>query len=166
MSMVASTERAEAVSLFKKYLGPKKLKEIPTAEASAGKVFDTIEKIYGSDNALKMVKAVPGVLGYGTENMKPSFDAFSETFGVEETKGMVTRNPNLLAVRPSGFGGACNAKDDTMYASYVIAYTRPIGGLLLGGLFLLLCIPVAEISTGIPRQELLQTIFSTFSGSG
>lgn len=70
------------------------------------------------------VKAVPSCLGYNPANFIGTFDAFSENFGAEETIGMVTRNPNLLSVRPTGFGGAINAKSDTMTMSYIIAYTR------------------------------------------
>lgn len=67
---------------------------------------------------------MPGSLGFDPSLFLETFEAFSEVFGAEETKGMVTRNPNLLAVRPTGFGGAINAKKDTMQMSYVIAYTR------------------------------------------
>lgn len=70
------------------------------------------------------VKAVPGSLGFDPSLFRETFEAFTEVFGAEETKGMVTRNPNLLAVRPTGFGGAINAKKDTMQMSYLIAYTR------------------------------------------
>ncbi|CAM9312898.1 unnamed protein product [Choristocarpus tenellus] len=162
--MHMSDSRSAAVAQYKKYAGKKKWEETLDAEASAQSVFDTLEEIYGTDNTVKMVKAVPAVLGYDPTNFKATFEAFSEVFGADETVGMVTRNPNLLCVRPSGFGGAINAKDDTMYMSYVIAYTRPIGGILLAGLFLCLSIPFVELSTGIPRQELLRMAFSTVSG--
>lgn len=72
----------------------------------------------------RQVKAVPGCLGFDPSIFRATFEAFSEVFTAEDTKGMVTRNPNLLAVRPTGFGGACNAKSDTMTMSYIIAYTR------------------------------------------
>ena len=70
------------------------------------------------------VKNSPSCLGYDGSVFQATYEAFSEVFGEEETKGMVTRNPNLLAVRPTGFGGAINAKSDTMQMSYVIAATR------------------------------------------
>ena len=75
-------------------------------------------------NIWRQVKASPSCLGYDGSVFQATFEAFSEVFGEEETKGMVTRNPNLLAVKPTGFGGACNAKSDTMQMSYVIAATR------------------------------------------
>lgn len=37
-------------------------------------------------------------MGYDGSVFQATFEAFSEVFGEEETKGMVTRNPNLLAV--------------------------------------------------------------------
>lgn len=70
------------------------------------------------------MKNSPSCLGYDGSLFQATFEAFSEVFGEEETRGMVTRNPNLLAVRPTGFGGACNAKSDTMQMSYIIAATR------------------------------------------
>lgn len=72
----------------------------------------------------RQVKNSPSCLGYDGSVFQATFEAFSEVFGEEEAKGMVTRNPNLLAVRPTGFGGAINAKSDTMQMSYVIAATR------------------------------------------
>lgn len=73
---------------------------------------------------MTQVKAVPNCLAYDSSIFRETFEAFCEKFDPEDTKGMVTRNPNLLAVRPRGFGGACNAKGDTMTMSYIIAYTR------------------------------------------
>ncbi|CAM9628199.1 unnamed protein product [Ascophyllum nodosum] len=77
---------------------------------------------------------------------------------------MVTRNPNLLSVRPTGFGGASNAKSDTMTMSYLIAYTRPLGPFLLYGLLLALALPVIEIATGIPRGQLISVAASKLGG--
>lgn len=70
------------------------------------------------------MKAVPACLGYNPTNFRATFEAFSEVFSPEDTKDMVTRNPTLMGLRPDGFGGAINAKSDTMTMSYVIAYTR------------------------------------------
>jgi len=69
---------------------------------------------------------------------------------------MVIRNPALLSCPPSGPDGADKADAKAMYASYVVAATRPIGGLLLGSLFLLLSIPAIEIVTGIPARAIVQ----------
>lgn len=74
--------------------------------------------------SLPQAKDVPSCLGYDPTNFQATFEAFSGVFTPEDTKGMVTRNPNLLSVRPTGFGGACNAKSDTMTISYIIAFTR------------------------------------------
>lgn len=67
---------------------------------------------------------MPNCLSYKSDMFQETFDAFCEVFPPEDTIGMVTRNPNLLGIRPRGFGGAANAKQDTMTMSYIIAYTR------------------------------------------
>jgi hypothetical protein len=54
---------------------------------------------------------------------------------------LVKRNPNLLSVPTTGYGSAEGADKETIYLSYVIAYTRPIGGILLFTLFGLLLTP-------------------------
>ena len=69
---------------------------------------------------------------------------------------MVIRNPALLSVPPSGPDGADKADGKAMFLSYVVAATRPIGGLLLSLLFLLLSIPAVEIFTGIPTRAIVQ----------
>eukprot|EP00975_Prorocentrum_lima_P004550 985355-Prorocentrum_lima.AAC.1 len=53
-----------------------------------------------------MVKAVPGCLAFDPSNFQGTYDVFCETFGEDKAKGMVRRNPNLLAVKPDGWGGA------------------------------------------------------------
>lgn len=68
---------------------------------------------------------------------------------------MVIRNPALLSVAPSGPDGADTADGKAMFLSYVIAATRPIGGLLLGLLFTLLSIPALEIVTGVPTRAIV-----------
>eukprot|EP00903_Cladosiphon_okamuranus_P017829 g16408.t1 len=158
--MVMQSTLESSVSLYKKAVGNQRWETDEGIEKRAAGTFAEMCKVYGEDNAVQMVKNSPSCLGYDASMFQATFEAFSEVFGEEETKGMVTRNPNLLAVRPTGFGGAINAKNDTMQMSYVIAATRPLGPVLLWGLAFLLAIPLIEIATGIPREQMLSMIVS------
>ena len=51
----------------------------------------------------------------------------------DDVIAMVVRNPLLVGISATGYGGADQAGDDTMYMSYVIAATRPAGPFLLYG---------------------------------
>ncbi|CAM9820652.1 unnamed protein product [Ectocarpus fasciculatus] len=124
--MQATSNVESSVSLYKKLVGAKRWETDEGIEKRAEGTFAEMCKVYGEDNAVQMVKNSPSCLGYDGSVFQATFEAFTEVFGEEETKGMVTRNPNLLAVRPTGFGGAANAKSDTMQMSYVIAATRQV----------------------------------------
>ncbi|CAM9586520.1 unnamed protein product [Hapterophycus canaliculatus] len=142
--MQATSSLETSMSRYKKLVGDKRWETDEGIENRVKATFAEMCKVYGEDNAVQMVKNSPMCMGYDGSVFQATFEAFSEVFGEEETKGMVTRNPNLLAVRPTGFGGACNAKSDTMQMSYVIAATRPLGPFLLWGLFFCLCIPLVS----------------------
>lgn len=118
--------------------------------------FDAIGRLYGEENALKMVKIQPGVLAFNSENFAPSLDAFGEKFGVEEAKEMVIRNPGLLSVKPAN---AASADDLTMQLSYVVEITRPIGVAGPVGVLALLSVPVIEGALGMSKGELLASLF-------
>ncbi|CAM9636982.1 unnamed protein product [Ectocarpus sp. 12 AP-2014] len=166
--MQATSNVESSVSRYKKLVGAKRWETDEGIEKRAASTFAEMCKVYGEDNAVQMVKNSPACLGYDGSVFRATFEAFTEVFGEEETKGMVTRNPNLLAVRPTGFGGAANAKSDTMQMSYVIAATRqvlhvvasPLGPVLLFGLAFCLAIPLVEIGTGISREQILSAIIS------
>lgn len=120
-------------------------------EPTARKAFDELAKVYGPDEALTMVMAYPQALVFSPSRFAPAFDAFAEIFGPEEAKGMVMRNPYLLAVAPAQ---AATSTEQTMFFSYLVGYTRPIGGLLMAFLAALLSVPVIVGVTGIPKDEL------------
>ena len=80
------------------------------------------------------------------ETIKECFDIYTETYGFDEALGMVTRNPNLLCVRPRGYGSAEKAGGDAMALSYVIDATRGKGQYPLAILALLLLSKGAGIS--------------------
>ena len=89
---------------------------------------------------------MPIILVFDRKQFAGSLEEYANIFGEEKAKDMVLRNPGLLGVKAAD---AAKANDQTMYFSYIVAYTRPVGGLLLGGVFLLLSIPVFEGVTGI-----------------
>mmetsp|Transcript_93057 Transcript_93057/g.267734 ORF Transcript_93057/g.267734 Transcript_93057/m.267734 type:complete len:215 (-) Transcript_93057:149-793(-) len=122
----------------------KRLTDITPEQAK--KSFNELARLYGDDRALKMVKAQPICLAFDSTNFDPCLENWSNVFGLEAAQEMVVRNPGLLAVRP---GEAAKATDSTMVFSYIVAITRPVGGLLLATLFLLLLTPVIESITGI-----------------
>jgi len=123
--------------------------------------YQAIAKLYGEENAAKMAKAEVKVLGFDSSGFaatkaafvgalcEPSEDGKPAKYTEADVEAMVTRNPLLLNLRATGFGGADTTGDETMYASYVIAATRPAGPFLLGGLFLLLATPAIKAALGI-----------------
>lgn len=119
--------------------------------------FNAIAKLYGEDNALKMVKIQPGVLAFNKDNFARSLEAFQEKFGVEEAKEMVLRNPGLLSVKPAN---AATADDLTMQLSYVVDVTRPIGAAGPIGILALLSVPAIEGALGMSKGELLSSLFN------
>jgi hypothetical protein len=121
--------------------------------------FVELSKLYGDENALNMVKALPIILAANRKNFKPSLAVFSETFGREEAMAMVQRNPGLLFLPPTGAGGADTADNLTMQFSYIVAATRPAGPLLLGGTLCLLFSPAIEMVTGIPIRTTFLSLF-------
>ena len=104
-----------------------------------------------------MVKDFPLVLAINRSNLIPNMKAYSATFGTDNATAMVRRNPGLLFCTPDN---AAEADDLTMKFSYVIAYTRPFGPVLLYGLLLLLMEPAFERVSGMALRA------SLFSSSG
>jgi hypothetical protein len=120
--------------------------------------FKELAKVYGEANALQMVKDLPIVLAFNRKNFGPSLKEFVKTFGDEEARGMVQRNPGLLIVAPTGAGGADSVEDTAMKFSYIVAATRPAGPFLLYGTLSLLFEPAFELISGIPLKENLAAL--------
>lgn len=119
----------------------------PTARAA----FAELANLYGADEAVEMVKAYPQALVFSPSRFAPALAAFGEVFGEEDAVAMVRRNPCLLAVSPSQ---AATSNAQTMFFSYLVGYTRPVGGLLMALVAALMSVPVIEGVTGIPKSEL------------
>lgn len=134
----------DGTRLKKKYATSKRLTDISPAQAK--QAFLELARLYGEERALAMVKAQPLCLAFDVKNFAKSLAAWAEVFGLEAAQEMVARNPGLLAVRPDE---ATNATDSTMAFSYIVAATRPLGPVLLAGLFFLLLTPTIESLTGI-----------------
>lgn len=120
-------------------------------EPTARKAFAELSKLYGADEALEMVKAYPQALVFSPSRFGPALAAFSEIFGEEDAMAMIRRNPCLLAVSPAQ---VATSNAQTMFFSYLVGYTRPVGGLLMALLAALVSVPVVEGVTGIPKSEL------------
>jgi hypothetical protein len=116
--------------------------------------FKDLAKAYGEASALQMVKDLPICLAFN----RKSLTEFAKTFGDEEARGMVQRNPGLLVVAPTGAGGADSVEDLAMKFSYVVAATRPVGPFLLYGTLSLLFEPTFEFISGIPLKENLAAL--------
>ena len=133
---------------------PKK-KLFDVVESERVKTFSTIATLYGTDEALTMLKAMPSILAFDNTNFAPALTEFSTIFGEDEAKAMVMRNPGLLYVKPEG---AATSDDLTMQFSYIIGFTRPVGPVLLYGTLSLLMVPVLEGITGVSRAAFLSSI--------
>jgi hypothetical protein len=114
--------------------------------------FQDLSKVFGTEDALQMVKDFPIVLAITRKDLQPVMKAFSETFGEEDAAAMVKRNPGLLFLRPPV---AATADDLTMKFSYIIAFTRPVGPLILVTLLALVCEPAFESFSGIPLKQMI-----------
>ena len=126
----------------------KRLTDISEQEAKAS--FNELCKLYGEERALNMVKALPLCLAFDKRTFGASLKEWTDIFGEEESKDMVLRNPGLLAVRPDE---AAKATDQTMTFSYIVAYTRPLGPVLLPLILFLLLTPGIEYVTGVPIRS-------------
>ena len=126
------------------------------SEKEVRAAFAELAQNYGEEGALQMVQVLPICLSFNRKNFKPSLDAFSENFGEQKAKGMVRRNPGLLALTPES---AATATDQTMVFSYLVGYTRPIGPLLLGSLSLALLSLPFQAATGIVVRDEIVKLF-------
>lgn len=156
---LTKSDEEKAVQIFKnKFEGSRKNVGIDEIRLTTG--LNSLAKVVGDDNAMKMAEADPKVLEFKSTNFQAVFDAYCTNLGEEEATGMVIRNPALMGVPPSGYGGADKAGKDAVVVSYVIAATRPLGGLWLGLLFLVLATPAIEGVTGVQlRASFLPDIF-------
>ena len=123
-------------------------------DAQLGATFNTIASLYGGEaRALNMVKAAPVVLSRDPSMFTATKEAFLAAFDGKYTErqveDMVIRNPNLLSLRPTGYGGADKSGDETMFMSYVVAVTRPAGPVLLAATAIGLLTPVLKKLAGI-----------------
>ncbi|CAN0437640.1 unnamed protein product [Ectocarpus sp. 8 AP-2014] len=92
--MQATSNVESSVSRYKKLVGAKRWETDEGIEKRAAGTFAEMCKIYGEDNAVQMVKNSPSCLGYDGSVFQATFEAFTEVFGEEETKGCVCRMPH------------------------------------------------------------------------
>ena len=83
--------------------------------------FNELARLYGDDEALQMVKVTPRVFKFDRDNFEPCLDSWTEQFGPDAVRGMVSRNPGLLGLPAWQTENA----ESSFALSYVIAATRP-----------------------------------------
>ena len=122
-----------ALMAFKKKFGNvKEGSRFSLDEKVLESAYTNLSKTVGGEaKALEIVEVWPEVLTLESDRINKNFNTYSNTYGVEEATGMLVRNPALFAVPTEGYGSAEKAAGDAMAMSYVIAFTRPIGGILL-----------------------------------
>jgi hypothetical protein len=135
----------------------KRLSDISEKEALAS--FAELAKLYGEEETLGMVKAMPIILAFSKKEFAGCRKAWSEIFGDEACKAMVIRNPGLLACRAID---APNTNEQTMAFSYIVALTRPAGPFLLSTTLALLLTPALEALTGLSIRT---SVLSTLTGA-
>merc|ERR1711957_1059087 len=146
-----SQQASEAVEIFQKAYSSKR--RSPINENLLKTNFDYLTTIVGGDDALKIVETDPKVLEFNGGNFDAVYATYVSNLGEEDSLGMVMRNPALLCVPPTGYGGADTAGKDAFYLSYFIAATRPLGGVWLSVLCFLLATPLIEQITGVPLRS-------------
>ena len=107
--------------------------QIPKSQALM--TFNELARLYGDDRALKIVKTQPTCLLFKADNFQECFEIWTDMYGEESTKDMVSRNPGLLGIKPEK---AADNKEATMAFSYIIGITRPLPQLALGAILILL----------------------------
>ena len=156
---LTSEQESLAVSTFQDKFGARR-RDNPIDESRLVSSLRTLADVVGDESALNMALTDPKVLEFRSANFQAVFDAYCANLGEDEALGMVLRNPALMGVPPSGYGGADKAGKDAVVVSYIIAATRPLGGLWLSLLFLVLATPAIEAVTGIDfRASFLPEIF-------
>mmetsp|Transcript_21777 Transcript_21777/g.36420 ORF Transcript_21777/g.36420 Transcript_21777/m.36420 type:complete len:224 (-) Transcript_21777:102-773(-) len=133
----------KAISIYKKsFPNPKAGGTWDLDESAVAYYFYEMAKFTKSEEVvLEMMSVVPDIVTKNVERSKANFEIYTETYGFDEAIGLITRNPNILAVPTRGYGSAEVAKEDAMAMSYVIAFTRPLGAPLLALLFSALLTP-------------------------
>jgi hypothetical protein len=135
----------------------KRLTDITPMQARA--TFNELAKLYGSNEAYDMVKALPIILSFNKKQFAPSLQAMSIALGdPDRAKAIVQLNPGLLAITPIN---AATVSEQTVVFSYLVGYTRPFGPILLPALLLALFSPAIEVTTGIPIQSSFLALFSS-----
>ena len=77
--------------------------------------FRALAGVVSSDElALTMVSKAPAVLLLDPARVRANYDIYVEKWGLEKALGVVSRNPLLFSVPPTGYGSAETAGDETV----------------------------------------------------
>jgi hypothetical protein len=120
----------------------------------AAKRFLELVRMFGGDaeaekEVITMIGKNPIPLYFNSEKTIELMDIYVDIWGLEKAKGVVGRNPALFAVPADGYGSAKGSGDETVFMSYFVDFTRPIGKYLLAGLALALLKPfIVSLASG------------------
>jgi hypothetical protein len=141
----ASPLAKEAVQLYTtkyaKQLAENKESRYAYPESTLMKNFAALTAaIKDEERAIAIVKVWPDIVVVDPKKVAANINTYATCFEFDQAVGMITRNPSLLAIAPTGYGSAEAACEkgggkDLMVMSYVISATRPIGKPLLALLF-------------------------------
>ena len=94
--------------------------------------FAFLNDIIGDEDlTIRAINNSPLVLTISEGRIIDNFEVYKEIYGLEKATGLIVRNPLILQVPTRGYGSAETSGDETIFMSYVVAATRPIGGPLL-----------------------------------
>ena len=124
------SEKAKKTMELWKLRGKGKIFDVTDDEAAFRFAF--LNSIIGDEDlTIQAINNAPLVLTISEGRVIDNFDIYKEIYGLEKATGLIVRNPLILQVPTRGYGSAETSGDETIFMSYVVAATRPIGGPLL-----------------------------------
>uniref|UniRef100_A0A7S2K6C2 Uncharacterized protein n=1 Tax=Leptocylindrus danicus TaxID=163516 RepID=A0A7S2K6C2_9STRA len=159
LAALSKADQSAAIETFRTAYGGKRTKT-GIDEKLLLKNLQLLAKEVGDDNAMIMVTKCPKVLEFNGSNFAPTFANYCTNFGDDVALATVLRNPALMSVAPTGYGGADGAGQETVVLSYVVDATRDGGQVWLSLLAFLLLTPLLEQVTGVHfREAILPNFF-------
>eukprot|EP00816_Leptocylindrus_hargravesii_P002771 CAMPEP_0196814180 /NCGR_PEP_ID=MMETSP1362-20130617/41800_1 /TAXON_ID=163516 /ORGANISM="Leptocylindrus danicus, Strain CCMP1856" /LENGTH=166 /DNA_ID=CAMNT_0042190715 /DNA_START=45 /DNA_END=542 /DNA_ORIENTATION=- len=126
LAALSKADQTVAIETFRTAYGSKRTKT-GIDEKLLLKNLQLLAKEVGDDNAMIMVTKCPKILEFNGSNFAPTFANYCTNFGDDVALATVLRNPALMSVAPTGYGGADGAGQETVVLSYVVDATRDAG---------------------------------------
>lgn len=160
LNALSKADQTSAVEIFRTSYGKKRAKT-GIDEKLLITNLQLLAKEVGDDNAMIMVGKFPKILEFNGKNFKETFANYCTNFGDDVALATILRNPGLMSVSPTGYGGADGAGPETVVLSYVVDATREFGQIYLSLLAFLLATPLIEQVTGVHfRESILPSMFA------